>query len=41
VCRDSAGNVTQPPSVCTAGATNAPLANDENVYTEAVPIPLR
>jgi hypothetical protein len=41
VCRDSAGNVTQPPSVCTAGATNAALANDENVYTQALDIPTR
>jgi hypothetical protein len=41
VCRDSAGNVTQPPSVCTAGAPNAAVANDENVYTEALSIPLR
>jgi hypothetical protein len=40
VCRDSAGIVTQPPSVCTAGATNAALANDENVYTEAFDIPV-
>jgi hypothetical protein len=41
VCRDSAGHVTQPPSVCTAGADNAPYANDENVFTDAVAIPLR
>jgi hypothetical protein len=41
VCRDSAGIVTQPPSVCTAGATNAALANDENVFTDALAIPLR
>jgi hypothetical protein len=40
-CRDSAGNVTQPPSVCTAGATNASQANDENVFTEALAIPVR
>jgi hypothetical protein len=41
VCRDSAGNVTQPPSVCTAAAPNAALANDQNVYTEALTIPVR
>ncbi len=40
-CRDSAGIVTQPPSVCTAAATNAALANDENTYTEALNIPTR
>jgi hypothetical protein len=40
VCRDSAGVVTQPPSVCTASASNAALANDENVYTEALAIPV-
>ena len=41
VCRDSAGNVTQPPGVCTASAPNAPLANDQNVYTDALSIPLK
>jgi hypothetical protein len=41
VCRDSAGNVTLPPSVCTAGATNAAVANDENIYTEALNIPVK
>jgi hypothetical protein len=41
VCRDSAGNVTQPPSVCTAAAPNAAQANDQNVYTESLDIPLR
>ncbi len=40
-CRDSAGNVTLPPGVCTASAPNAALANDENIYTEALAIPLR
>jgi hypothetical protein len=40
VCRDSAGNVTQPPSVCTAGAPNAAVANDQNLYTRALAIPL-
>ena len=41
VCRDSAGIVTQPPSVCTAAAPNAALANDQNIYTEALNIPVR
>ena len=41
VCRDSAGNVTQPPGVCTAGAPNAAQANDENVYTETLAIPTK
>jgi hypothetical protein len=40
VCRDSAGNVTLPPSVCTAGSERAALANDQNVYTRALSIPL-
>ena len=41
VCRDSAGNVIKPPGVCTAGAPNAAVANDENVYTQGVPIPTK
>ena len=41
VCRDSAGNVTQPPSVCTASAPNAAQANDQNVYTDSLNIPVR
>jgi hypothetical protein len=40
VCRDSAGNVTLPPSVCTASAEQAAVANDQNVYTRRLPIPL-
>jgi len=39
-CRDSAGIVTLPPSVCTAGAPNAAQANDQNLYTRAMAIPL-
>jgi hypothetical protein len=39
VCRDSAGQVVQPPRVCTAGAPNAALANDQNVYTRSLPVP--
>jgi len=41
VCRDSAGNVIKPPSVCTASATNAAVANDENIFTQGVSIPTR
>jgi hypothetical protein len=41
VCRDSAGNVTQPPSVCTAAAPNAAQANDQNVYTDSLNIPVK
>ena len=40
VCRDSAGNVTLPPSVCTASAEQAAVANDQNVYTRGLTIPL-
>ena len=39
VCRDSAGNVTLPPSVCTAGADQAAVANDQNIYTQALAHP--
>ncbi len=39
-CRDAAGNVTLPPAVCTAGATNATVANDQNVYTRSLGVPL-
>jgi hypothetical protein len=39
-CRDSAGNVTLPPDVCTASASNAAVANDQNVYTASLRIPL-
>jgi hypothetical protein len=41
VCRDSAGIVTQPPSVCTAAAPNAALANDQNIYSQSLAIPLK
>jgi hypothetical protein len=40
-CRDSAGDVTLPPAVCTMSATNAAVANDQNVYTRAMPVPRR
>jgi hypothetical protein len=39
-CRDSAGNVITPPSVCTASATNAAVANDQNIYTRRLAVPL-
>jgi hypothetical protein len=38
-CRDAGGEVALPPSVCTAAADNADLANDQNTYSSAVPIP--
>ena len=40
VCRDSAGEVTLPPSLCTASAPNADVANDQNAYTRSLPIPV-
>jgi hypothetical protein len=39
VCRDSAGEVTLPPSLCTAPAPNADVANDQNVYTRSLATP--
>ena len=39
VCRDSAGEVTLPPSLCTASAPNADVANDQNSYTRSLAIP--
>jgi hypothetical protein len=39
-CRDSAGNVTLPPRVCTATAANASVANDQNIYTRSLGVPL-
>jgi hypothetical protein len=40
VCRDSAGQVTTPPDLCTASAPNAAEANDQNAYTRSLPIPV-
>ncbi|MEA2364384.1 MAG: hypothetical protein QOD71_3529, partial [Thermoleophilaceae bacterium] len=40
VCRDSAGQVVKPPRLCTASAPNAAVANDQNVYTRSLAIPL-
>jgi hypothetical protein len=39
-CRDSAGRVTMPPDVCTASAEQADVANDQNVYTRRMQLPL-
>ena len=38
-CRDTTGHVTLPPSVCTAAADNAAVANDENTYTRTMAVP--
>ena len=40
VCRDSAGEVTLPPALCTASAPNANVANDQNAYTRSLAIPV-
>ena len=32
------GTPTTPPAICQAGATNASVANDQDIYTTAVPI---
>ena len=32
------GTPTTPPAVCEAGALNASVANDEDIYTTAVPV---
>jgi hypothetical protein len=39
-CRDAAGSVTLPPAVCTQSAANADVANEQNVYTRSLAIPL-
>jgi hypothetical protein len=39
-CRDGDGNVTLPPTVCTQSADNADVANEQNIYTRSLPIPL-
>ena len=38
-CRDQSGNVTTPPSICAGSATNAAIANDQEIYTAAVGVP--
>jgi hypothetical protein len=40
VCRDAGGNVTLPPTVCTQSAANADVANEQNIYTRSLAIPL-
>ena len=40
-CRDSAGNVTRRRRRVHSDAENAPFANDENLYTQALSIPLK
>ncbi len=40
-CQDGSGNVTTPPSVCTASAPGAPASplNDQDIYTANLPVP--
>jgi hypothetical protein len=40
VCRDADGMVTSPPAVCTQSADNADEANEQNIYTRSLAIPL-
>ena len=40
VCRDGSGNVTMPPSICTQDAANADVANEQNIYTRSLAVPL-
>jgi hypothetical protein len=40
VCRDADGEVTLPPTVCTQSADNADEANEQNIYTRSLAIPL-
>jgi hypothetical protein len=39
-CSDADGNVTLPPEVCTQSADNADVANEQNIYTRSLAIPL-
>lgn len=39
-CRDADGNVTLPPAICTQSAANADVANESNIYTRSLAIPL-
>jgi hypothetical protein len=41
ICRDASGKVILPPSLCLARATNAPLANDQDLYTTGLGVPVR
>jgi hypothetical protein len=40
VCRDAHGQVRLPPTVCTQSADNADAANEQNIYTRSLAIPL-
>ena len=40
VCRDADGSMTLPPAVCTQSADNADVANEQNIYTRSLAIPL-
>ena len=33
------GTATTPPATCTGSASNAPIANDQDIYTAALPVP--
>ena len=39
-CLDDAGGVATPPAICTRPAANAAVANDQNVFTASVPVPV-
>ncbi|HEX3761930.1 MAG TPA: sialidase family protein [Kofleriaceae bacterium] len=41
MCQDASGKVTLPPSLCLASAPNARLANDQNIYTAGLGVPVR
>jgi hypothetical protein len=40
VCRDAHGQVRLPPTACTQSADNADAANEQNIYTRSLAIPL-
>lgn len=39
-CREADGSITLPPALCTHTATNAAVANDQNIYTRSMAVPL-
>jgi hypothetical protein len=41
ICRDAADKVTLPPSLCLGSASNARVANDQDIYTAALGVPTR
>lgn len=41
ICRDASGKVILPPSLCLASAPNAHLANDQDIYTAGLGVPVR